>query len=85
MPTESTSADRLLNLAGGHFSAVTLQRGRRYALEGRVRIKSVEERTDEIHVAAEVRGTQDEPYGRRRLHVPRRGRLQAHRRRAAEA
>jgi superfamily II DNA or RNA helicase len=62
MPTESTSADRLLNLAGGHFSAVTLQRGRRYALDGRVRIKSVEERADEIHVAAEVRGTQDEPY-----------------------
>ena len=62
MPTESTSADRLLDLAGGHFSAVTLQRGRRYAQEGRVRIKSVEERADEIHVAAEVRGTQDEPY-----------------------
>ena len=62
MPRKHESADRLLDLAGGHFSALTLQRGRKYAAEGRVRITSLNERGDEIHVAAEVQGTQEQPY-----------------------
>jgi superfamily II DNA or RNA helicase len=63
MPNHPNSSSRLLAVAGDNFSAVTLQRGRSYATEGRVRIMAVEEKTGEIHVAAEVQGTQNEPYG----------------------
>ncbi|MBI5108923.1 MAG: DEAD/DEAH box helicase [Rhodocyclales bacterium] len=63
MPTHPNPSSHLLAVAGDNFSALTLQRGRSYAVEGRVRITSVEEKADEIHVAAEVQGTQDEPYG----------------------
>jgi superfamily II DNA or RNA helicase len=63
MPRTSASASRLLDIAGGNFSAVTLQRGRNYAAEARVTIKSVREQPGEVHVEALVQGTLAEPYG----------------------
>ena len=62
MPIASASAGRLVALAGNNFSAVTLQRGGRYAAEGRVHIKAVTEAPGQLHVTAEVQGTQTEPY-----------------------
>ena len=46
----------------GPFNAATLQRGRAYAAEGRVRIMRVERSPGEIHVEAEVQGTRKRPY-----------------------
>ncbi|NJD35427.1 MAG: hypothetical protein FIA96_11450, partial [Betaproteobacteria bacterium] len=55
------SSDALGELAG-RFDAATMQRGRDYAGEGRVRVKHVERAPGEIHVEAEVQGTRKRPY-----------------------
>ncbi|MCX7147115.1 MAG: SWIM zinc finger family protein, partial [Sulfuritalea sp.] len=44
------------------FGSATLQRGRAYAGERRVRMKRVERAPGEIHVEAEVQGTRKHPY-----------------------
>ena len=46
----------------GPFSSTTLQRGRAYAEEGRVRVKRVQRAPGEIHVEAEVQGARKHPY-----------------------
>jgi superfamily II DNA or RNA helicase len=63
MPRTSAPSHRLIDIAGGNFSAVTLQRGRKYATDERVIIKSVHEQPGEVHVEALVQGSQAEPYG----------------------
>jgi hypothetical protein len=55
------SSDTLGEFAG-RFDGPTLQRGRAYAGEGRVRVKRVERAPGEIHVEAEVQGTRKRPY-----------------------
>ena len=55
------SSDALGDFAG-RFDGATLQRGRAYAGEGRVRIKQVARAPGEIHVEAEVQGTRKQPY-----------------------
>lgn len=55
------SSDALGEYAG-RFDGATLQRGRAYAGEGRVRVKRVERAPGEIHVEAEVQGTRKHPY-----------------------
>ncbi len=55
------SSDSLGEYAG-RFDGATLQRGRAYAGEGRVRVKRVERAPGEIHVEAEVQGTRKHPY-----------------------
>ncbi|MDP2822919.1 MAG: DEAD/DEAH box helicase [Sulfuritalea sp.] len=44
------------------FDGGSLQRGRAYAAQGRVRVKRVERAPGEIHVDAEVQGTRKRPY-----------------------
>ncbi len=46
----------------GRVDPGTLQRGRAYAAQGRVRIRRVERAPGEIHVEAEVQGTRKQPY-----------------------
>ena len=46
----------------GTYSPATMQRGRAYAAQGRVRVKRVERAPGEIHVEAEVQGTRKRPY-----------------------
>ena len=55
------TSDALGDFAGG-FGSTTLQRGRAYAREGRVRIRRVERAPGEIHVEADVQGTRKQPY-----------------------
>ena len=55
------SSDALGEFAG-RFDGATLQRGRAYAAEGRVRVKRVERAPGEIHVEAAVQGTRKYPY-----------------------
>jgi superfamily II DNA or RNA helicase len=55
------NSDALAEFAG-RFDGATLQRGRAYAKEGRVRVRHVERATGEIHVEAEVQGTRKHPY-----------------------
>ena len=62
MPANPVSDDDVLDKFPGPFNAVTLQRGRAYAAEGRVRIKRVERAPGEIRVEAEVQGTRKRPY-----------------------
>jgi superfamily II DNA or RNA helicase len=62
MPANSfLNSDALAEFAG-RFDGATLQRGRAYAKEGRVRVRHVERATGEIHVEAEVQGTRKHPY-----------------------
>ncbi|MCC7310858.1 MAG: DEAD/DEAH box helicase [Sulfuritalea sp.] len=62
MPANSfLNSDTLAEFAG-RFDGATLQRGRAYAGEGRVRVRHVERATGEIHVEAEVQGTRKLPY-----------------------
>jgi hypothetical protein len=62
MPANSfLNSDTLAEFAG-RFDGATLQRGRAYAGEGRVRVRHVERATGEIHVEAEVQGTRKHPY-----------------------
>jgi superfamily II DNA or RNA helicase len=56
------SSTELLSDPNGRFNAVTMQRGRAYAAEGRVRVKRVGRAPGEIHVEAEVQGTRKQPY-----------------------
>jgi superfamily II DNA or RNA helicase len=46
----------------GQFDAQTLERGRTYAAEGRVRIVRVARAPGEVHVEAEVQGSRARPY-----------------------
>jgi superfamily II DNA or RNA helicase len=52
----------VLGKFAGQFDGGTLQRGRAYAVERRVRMKRVERAPGEIHVEAQVQGTQTHPY-----------------------
>jgi superfamily II DNA or RNA helicase len=52
----------VLGKFAGQFDGGTLQRGRAYAIERRVRMKRVERAPGEIHVEAQVQGTQAHPY-----------------------
>ncbi len=56
------SDTELLADYAGRFDSRTLQRGRTYAAEGRVRMKRVQRAPGEIHVEAEVQGTRARPY-----------------------
>ena len=62
MAANLCSSTELLNAQGGRFNPVTMQRGRAYASEGRVRMKRVGRAPGEIHVEAEVQGTRKQPY-----------------------
>jgi superfamily II DNA or RNA helicase len=62
MPANSfLNSDTLAEFAG-RFDGATLQRGRAYAGEGRVRVRHVARAPGEIHVEAEVQGTRKHPY-----------------------
>ncbi|MCX7150615.1 MAG: DEAD/DEAH box helicase [Rhodocyclales bacterium] len=52
----------VLGKFAAQFDGGTLQRGRAYAVERRVRMKRVERAPGEIHVEAEVQGTRTRPY-----------------------
>jgi len=62
MPNAIRAASPLLALAGGHFSALTLERGRRYADDHRVNIRRLDKGAVETRIVADVQGTQDDPY-----------------------
>jgi superfamily II DNA or RNA helicase len=52
----------VLGKFAAQFDGGTLQRGRAYAAENRVRMKRVERAPGEIHVEAQVQGTRKHPY-----------------------
>ena len=52
----------VLGKFAGQFDSGTVQRGRAYAAQGRVRVKRVERAPGEIHVEAQVQGTRKHPY-----------------------
>ncbi|OHC66240.1 MAG: hypothetical protein A3H93_15220 [Rhodocyclales bacterium RIFCSPLOWO2_02_FULL_63_24] len=62
MFSKPVSADCLQGDLLDRFDAGTLQRGRAYAAEGRVRIKRVERAPGEVHVEAAVQGTRKQAY-----------------------
>lgn len=62
MPAKLFTNSDVLAEFSGLFDAATVQRGRDYAAEGRVRMKSVERAPGEIHVEADVQGTRVHPY-----------------------
>ena len=54
MSDATATLSRYLAIAGGHFSALTLERGRRLADEDRVSIGKLEKRANDAYVRAEV-------------------------------
>ena len=62
MTPQPTSASKFLDVAAGQFNDESLQRGRTYAEDGRVRITSVAQAPGEIHVEAKVQGKRKAPY-----------------------
>jgi superfamily II DNA or RNA helicase len=62
MFSKPVSLDCLQGELLDRFDTGTVQRGRDYAAEGRVRVKRVGRAPGEIHVEAEVQGTRQRPY-----------------------
>jgi superfamily II DNA or RNA helicase len=62
MATNPNLDTDVLGKFAGQFDGGTLQRGRAYAVDRRVRMKRVERAPGEIHVEAQVQGTRKHPY-----------------------
>ena len=62
MAANPIPATDVLGKFAAQFDGGTLQRGRAYAIDGRVRMKRVERTPGEIHVEAVVQGTRTRPY-----------------------